>query len=626
LTTISPADEPRFTELVSGYLDASRSREQEAQLLEFLREPRCQERFLELLRLESEIASLLAAPVADDMMAALVLQNIGEGLAGEEAFPATAGPLVPPRLVFPSPSRRLAFPRWVWWLGGVAAAVLLVAVFFWRQRSGFALPPLAARLTQTRERAFVFGADGYWRPAQSGQEVRVGEGIVTVGDGSGASIQYADGSRLEMGPNTLLTQVVEPAQRGRRGEEPDKRVVLMEGVLEFRAVEQPPGHPMIVRTPHAEVVVRGTRFTLESETDATALRVRQGAAQFARRDRPRSIEVEAGYSPVAEPGAEQFVARLVPDPPGAVEATLARGIRLGHKGGWSALAFAPDSSAVAGGMLEGSEVRLWQLDGGQPKGLVEFAGFTGALWSVAISPDGRLLAASGVDKAVRLWDVRTRRVLATLPHNDHLRAVAFSPDGRTLASGCFDGTVRLWQPETGAERAVFPEDDRGGWAGVYSLAFSPDGRRLAVGLSDRRVRLHSLPSGRTLVTREGHTGFVLSMAYSPRGDLLATASENEVIVREAATLAERYRLAASAPVAFSPDGGLLATGNVTPALRDTATGRKRASFRGHRKIYALTFSPDGKWLALGDWLNVTLFRNTDIAGVFWAGPPAPLRQ
>lgn len=620
---MSPADDPRFTELVSGYLDASLSGEQEAQLLEFLQEPRCQERFLEVVRLQSEIAGLLAAPVADDTMAALVLQDIAKGPAGD-ASPAAVEPLIPPSIGSSPPSRRLAFPRRAWFLGGVAAAVLIAVGFLGVQRFWFRPPPIVARLTQTWERVFVFGGDGCWHPAQPGQVVRAGEGVATVGEGSGAGVQYTDGSRLELGPNTTLTQVADAVTGQLRGE-PDKRVILTQGALEVSAVEQPEGHPMVLQTPHAEVIVRGTRFTLESETETTALTVNRGKVQFTRRDNNRSIEVDAGRFAVAEPGAEQFASKPLADPEHVVEVNLARGIRIGHKGGWSALAFSPDSGALAGGMLEDGEVRLWQLDGVQPKRTAVFSKFTKALWSVAICPDGRTLAAGGVEKAACLWDVRTRQALAMLPHKDHVRAVAFSPDGRTLASGGHDSTLRLWEPDTGSERAVFQENDRGGWAGVYSLAFSPDGRRLAVGLSDRRVRIRSLPSGEALVTLTGHSDFVRSVAFSPHGDLLATASGNEVIVRDAATFAERYRLAASAPVAFSPDGNLLATGDMAPALWDAATGRKRAVFRGHRKIFAIAFSPDGGWLALGDWPNITLFRHTDIEGASWTGPPAPPR-
>jgi WD40 repeat protein len=68
----------------------------------------------------------------------------------------------------------------------------------------------------------------------------------------------------------------------------------------------------------------------------------------------------------------------------------------------------------------------------------------GGLMSVALSPDGTIVAAAGVERTVPLWDVKSGKMLRTLPHDDKLMAVAFSPDSRLLAAGGYDHQNYLW--------------------------------------------------------------------------------------------------------------------------------------------------------------------------------------
>lgn len=75
------------------------------------------------------------------------------------------------------------------------------------------------------------------------------------------------------------------------------------------------------------------------------------------------------------------------------------------------------------------------------------------VWSVAFSPDGKTLAASGSRGPIKLWDVKTGKEKATLTgHRNIVSSVAFSPDGKTLASGSNDMTIRLWDVKSGKEK------------------------------------------------------------------------------------------------------------------------------------------------------------------------------
>jgi WD40 repeat protein len=104
-------------------------------------------------------------------------------------------------------------------------------------------------------------------------------------------------------------------------------------------------------------------------------------------------------------------------------------------------------------------VRLWETGTGRP--LATLPGHIGAVWGVALSAAGQLVASGGVDGTVRLWETGTRRPLATLPgHIGVVCDVALSADGQLVASCSFDGTVRLWAVSSGACLRMLRPDQR----------------------------------------------------------------------------------------------------------------------------------------------------------------------
>ena len=126
---------------------------------------------------------------------------------------------------------------------------------------------------------------------------------------------------------------------------------------------------------------------------------------------------------------------------------------------------------------------------------------------VAFSPDGRLLATTGNDGLIHLWNVSSGQQLATRSHDGSSFGVGFSPDGRRLASTSVDRTVKLWTVSGDSLAADEPLTLTGHTGAVYRVAWSPDGRWLATASRDGTSRIYSVELenlvalARTRVTR-----------------------------------------------------------------------------------------------------------------------------
>ncbi len=107
-----------------------------------------------------------------------------------------------------------------------------------------------------------------------------------------------------------------------------------------------------------------------------------------------------------------------------------------------ALAFTPDSRFLALADQRNPFVRLWDLPAGMERPALH--GAEGAVLALAISPDGRTLAAADYHGAIHFWDLATGRLDRPKLVHQGVQSVAFAPDGRTVATGGFDGTIFLW--------------------------------------------------------------------------------------------------------------------------------------------------------------------------------------
>jgi len=99
------------------------------------------------------------------------------------------------------------------------------------------------------------------------------------------------------------------------------------------------------------------------------------------------------------------------------------------------------------------------------------SGHTAEVSSVVFSPDGELVASGSNDRTVKLWGVRTGRLLRSLEgHTNGITSVIFSPDGERVVSGSADGTIKIWSPGTGCLLVTFLATSKHKW-----ISYTPEG-------------------------------------------------------------------------------------------------------------------------------------------------------
>ncbi|QDU96017.1 WD40 repeat domain-containing protein [Lignipirellula cremea] len=283
------------------------------------------------------------------------------------------------------------------------------------------------------------------------------------------------------------------------------------------------------------------------------------------------------------------------------------------------LAFVRDGEFLATGAASG--VLIWDVPTGQLKHTL--AVDERAVDSLALHPDGSLLAAGGASGGIKIFDVRSFQTVRTLgPAPGAVRAMAFSPDGKLLATVSPNGQeeigdepfgVLLWKVATGelVRKIPLPTPD----LGAVSLTFLPAGNQLLTA-QDRTIRVIDLEQGDTVQTieRPDLPRTIGSLALSPDGRWLATGSlEPRVRLWDTQSWQQRTFDAHTeeppprsglASIGLSPDGRFVLTGGMDckACVWDAATGRRllQLDARGDvssRWITGVAMSPDNRLFA-----------------------------
>lgn len=274
------------------------------------------------------------------------------------------------------------------------------------------------------------------------------------------------------------------------------------------------------------------------------------------------------------------------------------------------MVFLPDGTlAVAGGRPgQEGDVRIYDIkagtDGVNDKKvfLKELVQADDSLLALALSADGKKLAAAGCDRIVRVWDLPTGKLEHSIEnHADWVLGLAFSADGKNLATASRDKTAKIWDLAAKESLVTFPDHQNP----VYGVAMMPDGK---IGISvgeDNGVRTWNVVDtgknlGKQVKALAGHSKavFRLSLNTSVKPNLLATCSaDGSVKLFDPVAGALLKDLKGMTDwvytVAISPDGKLVAAGAWNGEVRvwKTADGAVQAAFNASPGYVASVAEP-----------------------------------
>jgi eukaryotic-like serine/threonine-protein kinase len=222
---------------------------------------------------------------------------------------------------------------------------------------------------------------------------------------------------------------------------------------------------------------------------------------------------------------------------------------------------------------------------------------------LAWSPNGKRIALGCDDSTARVWDASAgSNVLTYRGHTSYVEGVTWSPDSSRIASGSADATVQIWNPSNGSLIYTY----RGHSAWVNRVSWSPNGQYIASGDQASAVRVWNANTGNTLVTYRGHTNVVFAVAWSPDSTRVASCGYDgtlQVWVASTGSLISKY--AANTylyGLSWSPDGRFLAVGRESPNawVVNANTGNVVSAYNvPSQAVTDVAWSPDGSRIAAG---------------------------
>lgn len=271
------------------------------------------------------------------------------------------------------------------------------------------------------------------------------------------------------------------------------------------------------------------------------------------------------------------------------------------------IAFSGDGRQLVTATYSGV-VRVWSLPDGRLVG--PLPGEREKIWRIAFAGD-RQIAIAAWDGVVRVWDTETLEQAAAFDaHDNWVTDVAFDSTMKVMATGSQDGLLRIWDVSNRSPMLPAITDQK---QDVIRAAYSGDGRFFSSGGIDGQALIYKVDDNgrmRQLCAPIGHPGWILGLAMSADGRILASAgtvegaAQNEIVLTDTATcISSRISIGSAhiTSLAMSPDGKLLSASlddDGSVRLYSVADLAETKILRDHTgTVFAVAFDPSGRYIA-----------------------------
>ena len=162
------------------------------------------------------------------------------------------------------------------------------------------------------------------------------------------------------------------------------------------------------------------------------------------------------------------------------------------------------------------------------KVLDEFsAAHTDRILAIDVSLDDRLLASSGRDGKVVIWDLLKKSSPQNIALNETIgTSLSISPDGKYLAIGCANGKLEIYDIENKKIKTELNDHKKD----ITSVKFSPDGKLFASASGDKTINLYSTENMNLITTLKGHKNWVRQISFSSNEKLMSCGDDSKVVL------------------------------------------------------------------------------------------------